>query len=316
MVTTNPGAWYDEGTGQVLMLYRAAGNDPEHLIHLGLAVSTDGLHFKRASSRPVLSPGSIGLDGGCIEDPRIVKIGEWYYVTYASRPFPPGQYWIQTPDKVVPPDMPPDAPWHLKTNATATYLAMTKDFKNWIRAGRMTDPEVDDRDVYIFPEKIGGKYWMLHRPMNWAGPEYGTDYPAMWISSGTDLLCWENPKLLAKAEYSWENRKIGGNTPPIKTRLGWLTLYHAVGTDKLYRLGAMILDLQDPTVVRYRTRDWILQPEMPYEFEGFYRGVCFPCGKVIINETLFVYYGGADKYVGVATCKMPDLLAYLEQCPV
>jgi beta-1,2-mannobiose phosphorylase / 1,2-beta-oligomannan phosphorylase len=315
LVTTNPGAWYDEESREVKLLYRAAGDDKEHLIHLGLAVSSDGYTFRRTSDQPVLSPGSLGLDGGCVEDPRIVKIDGWYYVTYAARPFPPGQYWLKSPDKVAP-ELPSDAPWSLRTNATATYLALTKDFKNWIRVGRMTDPSVDDRDVYIFPEKINGKFYMLHRPMNWAGPEYGTEYPAMWISEAEDLLCWKNPRLLAKAEYGWENRKIGGNTPPIRTRLGWMTLYHAVGTDKLYRLGAMILDEKDPSVVRYRTREWILQPEQAFELEGFYPGVCFPCGKVVIDGTLFVYYGGADKYVGLATCKLESLLSYLEACPV
>lgn len=315
-VATNPGAWYDEKSKTVYMLYRAAGDDVEHKIHLGLATSTDGIHFKRTSDKPVLSPSELGFDGGCVEDPRIIKMGDWFYVTYASRPFPPGQYWLDEGRHHRPPECPADFPWHLRQNATTTYLGLTKDFKTWYRAGRLTNPKVDDRDVYFFPEKIKGKYWMIHRPMNWTGPEYGTDYPAMWISSGDDLLCCNDAKLLAKAEYAWENKKIGGNTPPLRTPHGWLTLYHAVGTDKLYRLGAMLIDLEDPTRVTHRTRDWLLQPEKDYELKGFYPGVCFPCGKVIIGDTLYVYYGGADKYVGVATCKMADLLDYLLKCPV
>jgi predicted GH43/DUF377 family glycosyl hydrolase len=316
LVTTNPGAWYDEESRTVYLLYRAAGIDKEHRIHLGLATSKDGAAFERVSDEPVLSPGSLGLDGGCVEDPRIVRIDGWYYVTYAARPFPPGQYWVKNPHTAVPDSLPQDTPWLVKNNSTATYLALSKDLRTYIRAGRMTDPKVDDRDVYIFPEKINGKFYMLHRPMNWVGPQYGTEYPAMWISEATDLLCWENPRLLAKAEFPWENRKIGGNTPPIRTRLGWLTLYHAVGTDKLYRLGALVLDEKDPSIVRYRTRDWILQPETSYELEGPYPGVCFPCGKVVIDGKLFVYYGGADKYVGLATCRLDDLLDYLQECPV
>lgn len=316
LVTTNPGAWYDAERGEVVMLYRAAGHDEEHKVHLGLATSRDGYHFTRASDQPVFSPSELGFDGGCVEDPRIIKIGQWYYVTYASRPFPPGQYWLENGKHYVPPECPADFPWHLRQNATTTYLALTKDFKTWYRPGRLTSPKVDDRDVYFFPEKINGKYWMIHRPMNWTGPEYGTDYPAMWISSGDDLLTCNHAKLLAKAELPWENKKIGGNTPPLRTASGWLTLYHAVGTDKLYRLGAMLLDLNDPTRVTYRTSDWILQPEKDYELEGFYPGVVFPCGKVILGDTLFVYYGGADKHVGLATCKVTDLLNYLLSCPV
>jgi predicted GH43/DUF377 family glycosyl hydrolase len=315
LVVTNPGAWYDESTQQVLLLYRAAGHDAEHKIHLGLATSRDGYHFTRSGSSPVFSPSEIGFDGGCVEDPRITKMGEYYYVTYASRPFPPGQYWLNEGRAYHPPTPAEEWPWLLKTNATATYLGITKDFRTWIRAGRMTHPGVDDRDVILFPEKINGQFVMMHRPMTWVGAEYGTEYPAMWISTGNDLLTWENPRLLAKAEFDWENKKIGGNTPPIRTAHGWLTIYHAVGTDKHYRLGAMLLDLDDPSIVRYRTRDWILQPERDYETVGMYPGVCFPCGKVIINDTLFVYYGGADKYVGLATCSVSELLDYMLTCP-
>ncbi len=315
-VATNPGAWYDEASGTVYLLYRTAGDDAEHKIHLALATSKDGYNFERVGDGPVLSPSELGFDGGCVEDPRIIKIGEWYYVTYASRPFPPGQYWLNGQQPYMRPECPEDFPWHLRNNATVTYLGLTKDFKTWYRAGRCTDAGVDDRDVYYVPEKVNGKYWMIHRPMGWVGPKYGTEYPAMWISSGDDMLACTNSKLLAKAEYEWENRKIGGNTPPIRTPHGWLTLYHAVGTDKHYRLGAMLLDLNDPSRVTHRTRGWILQPEMDYEIEGYYPGVCFPCGKVVINDTLFVYYGGADKYVGVATCSLSELLDYMLKCPV
>jgi len=316
MVTTNPGAWYDEEKGEVQLLYRAAGHDPEHTIHFGLAVSKDGYHFERASDRPVFSPSAWGFDGGCVEDPRIVKMDEWYYVTYASRPFPPGQYWLEEKSAFKPPVCPPDFPWFLRKNASATYLGLTKDFKTWYRAGRMTRPDADDRDMILFPEKIRGRYVMMHRPMNWVGPQYGIEHPSVWISTSLDILVWENSRLLAKAEYPWEGGKIGGNTPPIRTPHGWLTLYHAVGEDKFYRLGAMLLDLEDPSIVRYRSRDWLLQPETDYELAGFYPGVCFPCGKVVIGDTLFVYYGGADKFVGLATCKLAELLGYLMACPV
>lgn len=99
----------------------------------------------------------------------------------------------------------------------------------------------------------------------------------------------------------------------MRTRLGWRTLYHAVGPDKKYRLGALILDPNDPTRVTHRTRDWL---EQPYELNGFYPGAWFPCRKVVIDGTLLVYYGGADKYVGVATCPLQDLLSYWRDCPV
>ncbi|HBG27874.1 MAG TPA: glycosidase [Phycisphaerales bacterium] len=315
-VTTNPGACYDKQTGAVNLLYRAAGNDSQHVIRFGRAISGDGYHFKRFDE-PVFSPSVDGLDGGCIEDPRIVKMGQYYYITYATRVFPPGEYWLNNGNCYKSPDCAPEFPACIRENHTTTHLLITKDFKNFIRAGRLTNPMLDDRDVILFPEKIGEKFYMLHRPMDWCGKEYGTDHPAMWISSANDLLAFGNSKLLAKATFPWE-LKIGGNTPPIKTNAGWLTIYHAVGNDKYYRLGAMLLDLKDPTKVTHRTKDWIFQPETDYETQGCYfgGGVVFPCGKVIIEDKLFVYYGAADKYVGLATCKVDDLLNYLLSCPI
>lgn len=315
LVTCNPGAWYEPEEDCVYLLYRAAGEDPAHRIHLGLATSRDGINFERASDRPVLSPSEDNWDAGCVEDPRIVKMDGWYVVTYASRPFPPGQYWKpENKGPWRPSDPSPHFPWLLRENATSTGLAFTRDFRHWIRAGRMTNPTVDDRDVILFPEKIGGKYAMLHRPMNWVGPEYGTEYPAIWIAFSDDLLHWTDSRLLVKAELPWENNKIGGNTPPIKTEWGWLTLYHAVGADGHYRLGALVLDLDDPCRVLGRTVSWILQPEEWYEIEGFYRGCVFPCGAVVIGDILYVYYGGADRYVGLATCNVRELVEYAITC--
>ena len=315
-VATNPGAWYDLETGKVILLYRAAGQDAEHKICFGLAVSQDGYHFERFLDRPVFEPSNDGFDAGCVEDARMVKLGEWYYITYAARPFPPGEYWKSNGQVYCPPFAPPDFPQALRDNETATGLALTKDFRSWIRAGRITSPVVDDRDVILFPEKIQGRYWMLHRPLSWAGPGFETCYPAIWISSSEDLLDWRDSRLLARAEFAWEYQKIGGNTPPIRTEHGWLILYHAVGHDRHYRLGAMLLDIDNPAIVRYRTRNWLLQPEAWYELDGLYPGVCFPCGKVLLGDTLFVYYGGADKYVCLATCLLEDLLSYLLECPV
>jgi predicted GH43/DUF377 family glycosyl hydrolase len=315
LVTTNPGAWYDEASGQVYLLYRAAGADAEHRIYLGLAINRDGYHFERTSSAPVFGPSVDGFDAGCVEDPRIVKMDEYYYITYAARAYPPGQYWLSSNDRTYQlPDLPSNFPRVLRQNDTCTGLAITRDWRHFIRAGRLTNPMVDDRDVILFPEKINGQFVMLHRPMTWVGEHYGTTHPAMWISFGDDLLNFRDARLLAQARYIWEN-KIGGNTPPLKTAHGWLTLYHAVGADNHYRLGALLLDLNDPGRVLHRTPDWLIQPEAWYELEGQYQGVIFPCGKLVIGDTLFVYYGGADKYVGLATCSLRELLDYLLTCP-
>ena len=92
-VVTNPAAWYDEKADEFIMIYRAAGHDDKHLVYLGMAKSKDGLHFERCSKTPLFSPPETGADMGCMEDPRIVKFGDYFFITYASRMNPPGKYW-------------------------------------------------------------------------------------------------------------------------------------------------------------------------------------------------------------------------------
>lgn len=315
VVTTNPGAWHDPASGRVLLLYRAAGNDADHVIHLGLATSTDGYHFTRAGDAPVASPLPFTPDGGCLEDPRIIKLGDTYYVTVASRPFPPGRYWEN--GSAVPllhHSFPPDYPAALRQNLTSTHLFLTRDFKSWIRAGRMTDPSLDERDVVIFPERVGGQWVTLHRPMQWHGAGYPNAHPAIWIARSEDLLAWKQLHLLAQGRENWE-QKIGANNPPLRTAHGWLQIYHGVGEDKHYRLGALLLDLDDPSRVTHRTRRPIFEPVADYETRGFYNGVCFPCGHALIDGTYFLYYGGADVTCNVATCRLDELLACLLSQP-
>ena len=312
LVVCNPGVFYENGT--FYMLYRAAGNDTEHVIRFGLATSNDGVNFTRVSNSPTFAPSAEGPDAGCIEDARIVKFDDFYYITYAFRPFPPGQYWNFAHDEVLTPNMGDSAPLFLKNNIANSGLAMTKDFKTWTRLGRITQSNMDDRDVILFPEKINNKYAMLHRPKEWVGDDYGTKYPAIWIRYSDDLLVWNEPsKLLIKGiDGGWEE-KIGGSTPPLKTDKGWLVLYHGVenGGKGYYRVGALLLDLNDPSHVLGRTKHWIMEPEYSYETEGPYQGCVFPTGNVIIGDTLYVYYGGADKYIGVATTNVNELVDYI-----
>ena len=311
----NPAAWYDPDKQLVVMLYRAAEAHPEYKCYFGLAVSNDGYHFERVAAEPAIRPSVDGFDASTIQDPRMVKMGDYYYITYAARHYPFGQFWLPEEAQYRPPQRPDDFPRFLRHNATATGLLLTKDFKNYIRAGLLTDPTLDDRDVVLFPEKIKGRYVMMHRPLEWVGKKYGTTHAAAWISTADDLLGFRKSKLLIKAKYDWEAGKLGINTPPIKTEHGWLTLYHAVGPDKHYRLGALLLDLKNPAKVLHRTPDWIMQPEADYEIEGYYRGCIFPCGKVVIGLNLFVYYGAADKCIGLATCDLEELLDHLLSCP-
>lgn len=312
----NPGAWYDEEKREVLLLYRAAESGPEYKCFLGLAKSRDGLRSERVSDQPVLRPSGEGFDGATIQDPRMVRFGEHFYITYACRPYPFGQFWIPERERRYRrPEVPAEFPRYLRANATLTGLAITKDFKDWIRAGPLTDPLLDDRDVILLPEKVGGRFVLIHRPLEWIGPAYGTEFACAWISFADDLMGFRESRLLIKNKYPWEADKLGVNTPPIRTPHGWFTIYHAVGRDRIYRLGAVLLDLEDPARVLHRTPEWLMQAEADYEVEGYYRGVCFPCGAVVIDGRLHVYYGGADKVCAVATCDFEALLAHLRACP-
>lgn len=313
LVVCNPGVWYEDG--KFYMLYRAAGNDVEHKIHFGLAISEDGVNFNRFSDQPAVAPSIDGPDMGGVEDARIVKFDSEYYITYAYRPFPPGQYWNFGHDEIMLPECGADAPLVLKNNIANSGLIVTKDltdFNQYRRLGRITQSNLDDRDVILFPEKINGKYAMLHRPKEWIGEEYGCNYASIWLKFSDDLMNWETSKstlLLTGIEGTWEE-KIGGSTPPLRTDDGWLVIYHGVenGGKGYYRVGAVLLDLEDPTIVKGRLKDWIMEPEHYYEIEGYYQGCVFPTANMIIDDTLYVYYGGADKYVGLATCSVSELL--------
>lgn len=316
LVATNPAAWLDEVSGEVYLLYRAAGDDAAHRVHLALARSRDGVNFVREPSGPVASPMPFTPDGGCLEDPRIIKIGEWYYVTVACRPFSPGRYWDKAAEAtMVHKSFPAHFPAALRENLTSTHLFLTKDFKSWIRAGRLTDPSLDERDVVIFPELIGGKWVTLHRPMQWHGAGFPNAQPGIWIAATDDLLGWKQLRLLAKAEFDWE-LKVGANNPPLRTAHGWLQIYHAVGPDRHYRLGAMLLSLDNPFRITHRTRRPIYEPTAEWEKQGLYNGVCFPCGHAVLNGVYHLYYGGGDVVCGLARTPLDNLLHHLLKQPV
>lgn len=308
LAVCNPGVIHHDG--QFQMLYRAAGDDPDHVIRFGLATSRDGFHFERQSDQPILSPSDDGPDAGCIEDPRIVRLDGHFYVTYAYRALKPRQYWLRENNAAYSPDD-PTLPPLIGRNLTASGLLLSDDLRTFRRLGRITRPEVDDRDVILFPEKIGGRYVLLHRPMQWTGPDHGTQYPAMWISFSDDLLSWPESTLLAKGEAAWEC-KIGGSCPPLRTPRGWFVIYHAVDASGVYRVGAMMLDLENPARVIARTPDPIMEPESDFEWRGLYpHGVTFPTANVVVDETIFVYYGCADESIGVATAHFPSLVEHV-----
>jgi len=306
----NPACIFDEATNEFKMIYRAAGNDAEHYIYLGLAKSSNGLDFERCFDHPVLAPDKNGADAGCVEDPRVFKLGEYYYLTYASRTFPPGQYWRE--DKKYFGFQPEFGPKFLIYNNSVTHLAISKDLVNWKKLGRISDTRVDDRDDIIFFNRQIKKFVKLSRPMEWCGEGYPCKTPSIWITLSDDLMEWGQPELLYEGTKSWEDKKSGASTNVVETEFGYLVIYHGVSaTDNMYRVGAFMLDKNDPTKIIAITKNPFLEPEFEYETCGFYDGCVFPCSLVIKDDTMYLYYGTADKFVCVATASYKEFISEL-----
>ncbi|MDX1932789.1 MAG: hypothetical protein SFU56_09310 [Capsulimonadales bacterium] len=333
----NPAVWLDDD-GRFYLYERAAGGLRPFLCSIGMLESDDGVHFTHTRPEPVFTPEMAGSRYGSVQDPRIVKIDGLYYLTFAFRPFA----WSSHPTGIGVPEShetefpgveraPVDATNRGSGNVqggrpdnfTRSGIAVSEDRVHWRFLAWVTPPDIDDRDVILFPEKIDGRYVVLRRPLQYVGPEYGVEYPSMWQSYSEDLLTWSDPVLLAKAEYAWEDNRIGGSTPPIRTDAGWLVLYHGVQTldartkRVCYRQGAMLLDLNDPTKILARTPQAIMEPEFYYERFGLYiPNVIFPCGNVVKEGLLHLYYGVCDTAIALATCPMDELIDHILQYPV
>ena len=245
-----------------------------------LAESNDGYDFTVAN-KPCLTPEDHKecyeyVKWG-IEDPRIIPIGDKYYLTYTG-------YSKYEP---------------------LVILAETKNFKNFIIHGPITEPS--NKDCAIFPEKIDGYYWKVDRPT--AGNRND-----IWISKSPDLLHWGEYKLLSEPTLgTWEHHKIGASSTPLKTKEGWLILYHGVrifGSSMIYKLGVMLLDINKPWIVKGRSKEPIISPEYDYERVGDVGNVTFSNGWIVGPDgEVRIYYSGADINICVATTSINNLLS-------
>lgn len=257
--------------GKVHIVYRAQGDD--NISRLGYAASSDGFKIDERLPEPIFSPGHEFESMGC-EDPRITRIEQEYFMFYTAYG-----------------DMPQVGEVTIKAD----------DFlnKRWNWSRRMFPFRmVNNKDVVLFPEKIKGRWVIYHRL-----------HPHIWVSYSEDLLHWKDSNIVMMPRgNSWEKLKLGAGAPPIKTRRGWLFIYHSVDEAKVYRLGLALVALDDPEIIIYRSREPILEPETEFERVGDVPNVVFTCGAVLKNDRLFVYYGGADKVICVATQKLDKLL--------
>ncbi len=300
--TFNPAAVF--AADKVHLLYRAQGHD--YISKIGYASSEDGMQIDYRHHKPVyvptqtfegatLPPGdpnnpfvSGGGCGGC-EDPRATIIDDRIYMTYVAY-----NGW--------------DHP-----RIAITSIALS-DFLNdkflWEKPVLISRPGIVDKSACLFPEKINGKYVIMHRVF----PNIYIDYVDNLNFDGQIFLS-ETHKIRPRAREWWDSRKVGAGAPPLRTKDGWLLIYQAVDDKDAseYKVGAMLLDLEDPSKVLYRSSHPILEARETYENAGFKAGVVYPCGAVIKDETLFVYYGAADSYVCVATANLEQFLYDLKK---
>ena len=157
------------------------------------------------------------------------------------------------------------------------------------------------------PGKIDGKYMFIHRTDD-SGSVCADTVETLDFSKNRLERCIE---LLAPREGMWDGVKVGVAAPPILTKKGWLMIYHGVSRTSSYRLGAALLDAKDPTIVKARLTDAIFEPVEQYELTGEVPHVVFSCGMVVRKDTIFLYYGAADRVVGVAKFSLKKLLAAL-----
>lgn len=312
MSPTQNREWESEGTfnpavlsdhkDQVYMLYRALGKDG--ISRFGYAISDSGENFENKLSYPVFSvetkpvkinlknyskfeyPSGGGLGGA--EDPRMVNIEGTIYVTFNT---------FDNWDNI---------------RVTVVQIFEEDFYKqkfDWSKPEFISPANEIHKNWVLFPEKINGKFAILHS----ITPEIQIDY----IQDFKDLA---SGKVKIKSEFSkvkntnsWDTWIRGVGPSPIKTKKGWLVLYHAINESfpHQYRLGAMLLDLNNPTKIIAKSPSHLIMPEMWYE-NDWKLGVVYACGAIIRDQQLHIYYGGGDKHICLAKTPLDDLLCWMQ----
>ncbi|MGD0153979.1 MAG: glycosidase [Thermacetogeniaceae bacterium] len=271
----------------VYLLYRAFGDDETSRI--GLAI-TDGYHVLERMPEPIFGPHD-EKDKKGVEDPRVVIVEDQIYMLYTAYDGAIAQ---------------------ISAASITVENFLKRDWDRWERKG-FAFQDIWDKDAILFPERIDGRYVIYHRIE-----------PSIWVSH-LDRLEFPAPKekhsiiMGPRSGRMWDSVKIGAGTQPIKTRFGWLLIYHGVDRDRVYRLGVILTDLKNPERLLYRSPNPVLSPETEYEIgneDCWVPRVVFTCGAVPVNnkavldaeDEILVYYGAADTYVCLATAKVGDLI--------
>jgi len=298
--TFNTAALYEDG--KVHFLYRALGDTD--LSVLGYATSKDGITIDERLDEPAYFPresfetpgghsfkkfadhfASGGGYGG-VEDPRVTKVGDRVYLTYVAF------------DGATPP--------RAAMSSISIDDFLNRKWEKWETPKLISAPGMVNKSAVIFPEKVNGKYVVLHRV-----------YPNILVDYLDDLEFNEYLQghyFIPPRKKFWDSKKVGAGAPPMKTKDGWLLIYQSVGYQDpgRYKIGAMLLDKDDPSKVLYRTNNPIISPDEDYENAGFKAGVVYPCGAVIKDNDLFVYYGGADTVVCAAQENLDTFLSQMK----
>lgn len=241
--------------------------------HLRLLRSDDGQHFSIAEDyAPIF--GESDLENYGIEDCRVAELNGIFYLTYTM----------------------------VSSRGVGIGLIQTRDWKHLDRKGMILPPH--NKDCAIFEEKIRGKYFALHRP---SSPELGGNY--IWIAESPDSIHWGHHKCIAETrEGMWDSARIGAGCSPIQTPRGWLAIYHGADELNRYCLGALLLDLTDPSHVISRSALPIMEPTERYELNGFFGSVIFTNGHLVIGDKLQLYYGASDEVICGAELSIKEIL--------
>lgn len=245
--------------------------------HLRILRSDNGIDFD-PDSASLIFPDNIYEEYG-IEDPRVTKIGDTYYLTFTA----------------------------VSSNGINVRLMSTKDFLKFKRLGNIFHS--DNKDAVIFPEKIKGKYYALHRPSISQFARLD-----IWMATSDNLTDWGNHQVLKDARIDYkESARIGAGAVPFLTDQGWLVIYHSADKLHRYHLTAMLLDKDDPHKVLMRSKAPLIEPTETYEKRGFVNDVVFTCGLIRNEEEVLLYYGACDERVCLCKMTLSEIMANLKE---